>query len=168
MASALPGGFAGVDVFFVLSGFLITSIILHDLRNRSFSLREFYLRRIQRLLPNATLTIFVTILLWVIVLTPSSTVKAARHGLATLFSLSNFYLVRSVGGYWGDAAASYPLLHTWSLAVEEQFYLLFPTLLLLVVRRRPARTHILLGLLILMSFGLTILLSESYPSATAY
>jgi peptidoglycan/LPS O-acetylase OafA/YrhL len=98
--SSLRGGFTGVDVFFVLSGYLITSIILHDLRDGGFSLRGFYPRRIQRL-------------------------------------LSNYYLIRYAGGYRGDSAASFPLLHTWSLALDEQFYLLFPTALWLIARRRP-------------------------------
>jgi len=136
LPSALRGGFTGVDVFFVLSGYLITSVILHDIRGGSFSMREFYLRRIQRLLPNALLTVLFTLALASVALLPSQAVKVARHGLWTIFNLSNLYIWRSVGGYWGDSAASVPLLHTWSLAVEEQFYLLFPITLLFLSRRR--------------------------------
>jgi peptidoglycan/LPS O-acetylase OafA/YrhL len=157
-----------VDVFFVLSGYLITSIILHDLRDGSFSLREFYARRIQRLLPNATLTIFVTVLLWFVILTPSAAISTARHGLATMFSLSNFYLVRYAGGYWGNSAASFPLLHTWSLAVEEQFYLLFPTVLWLIIKRPGRRARRIVGALLVVSFGLGIFLTSAYPTAGFY
>ena len=118
LPGAMRGGFTGVDVFFVLSGYLISSVILHDLRDGHFSLGEFYRRRIQRLLPNAVLTVFVTMLLSAIVLTPFTAVRVAKHGLLTLFNLSNVYIWRHVGGYWGDIAASMPLLHTWSLSVE--------------------------------------------------
>lgn len=166
--SALRGGFTGVDVFFVLSGYLITSIILHDLRDGKFSLREFYARRVQRLLPNATLTIFVTALLWFVVLTPSSAISTARHGLATMFSLSNFYVLQYAGGYWGNSAASFPLLHTWSLAVEEQFYLLFPTVLWLIAKRPGKRARITVGLMFVVGLGLGIFLTSAYPTAGFY
>src|SRR5216684_3690975 len=121
----LKGGFAGVDVFFVLSGFLITSILLHDIRDGSFSMREFYLRRVQRLLPNVVVTVFAVVLLWTLLMPPSQAIQAGRHGLWTILNLSNIYIWRNLGGYWGDAAEWAPLLHTWSLAVEEQFYLFF-------------------------------------------
>lgn len=166
--TALKGGFVGVDVFFVLSGYLITSIILHDLRDGSFSLRRFYERRIQRLLPNATLTIFVTVLLWLILLTPSAALSTAKHGLATMFSLSNFYLVEYAGGYWSTSASSFPLLHTWSLAVEEQFYLIFPTILWLIVRRPGRRAILIVGGMLSALLVLGIGMSHYYPDAAFY
>src|SRR5260221_14767952 len=95
----LPGGFVGVDVFFVLSGYLITSVILFDIRNASFSLREFYLRRVQRLLPNAVLMITVTVSICAVMLPTSS---VSRHGLWALVNLSNIFIWRHSGGYWGD------------------------------------------------------------------
>ena len=81
---AMRGGFTGVDVFFVLSGFLITSVILPDIKARRFSLMEFYFRRIQRLVPNSVATIFGTVVLWWFFMPPSLTAKVAQHGLWTL------------------------------------------------------------------------------------
>jgi peptidoglycan/LPS O-acetylase OafA/YrhL len=95
----LTGGFTGVDVFFVLSGFLITSIILHDLKDGSFSLREFYLRRVQRLLPNVVLTVLTTVLLWTILMPPGPAHQAAIHGLWTIFNLSNIYIWRTQASF---------------------------------------------------------------------
>lgn len=94
---ALTGGFTGVDVFFVLSGFLITSIIVRDVTRGVFSLREFYLRRIQRLLPNIIVTVVAVVVLWTVFLPPSAAVGAGRHGLWTLFNLSNIY---SLAEFW--------------------------------------------------------------------
>jgi peptidoglycan/LPS O-acetylase OafA/YrhL len=166
LPSAMRGGFTGVDVFFVLSGYLISSVILHDLREGRFSFGEFYRRRIQRLLPNAVLTVFVTILLSAVVLTPFTALRVAKHGLLTLFNLSNVYVWRNVGGYWGDDAASMPLLHAWSLSVEEQFYLVFPALLWGLARgRRPHRQLLALAA---MSLALCLYATARSPTAAFY
>lgn len=165
---AMSGGFTGVDVFFVLSGFLITSIILHDVAAGTFSMREFYLRRIQRLLPNLVVTVLATVLLWYFFLTHSTAGQVARQGVWTLFSVSNFYIWKHLGGYWGDAAEWSPLTHTWSLAVEEQFYMIFPALLLLLGRLRFLRTHTGLMLGTVASFVLCYFGTQSHPMATFY
>jgi peptidoglycan/LPS O-acetylase OafA/YrhL len=162
----LRGGFTGVDVFFVLSGYLITSVILYDIRDGKFSFREFYLRRIQRLLPNAILMIFVTVGLCFLLLLPSMAVEVARHGLWVMFNLSNFYIWHNAGGYWGDSASALPLLHTWSLAVEEQFYLLFPLTLSLLARRK--NLFIITACLSLISLALSIYGTRTHPTATFY
>jgi peptidoglycan/LPS O-acetylase OafA/YrhL len=166
MPSALKGGFTGVDVFFVLSGYLITSVILHDIRNGNFSMPEFYLRRIQRLLPNAVAMVTFTLAVYLICLLPSMAVQVAKHGLWAIFNLSNVYILRSFGGYWGDSATCAPLLHTWSLAVEEQFYLAFP-LTLWLLSRRVSIFAVTIGFL-LVSFALNIYGTGSHPSATFY
>lgn len=163
---SLQGGFTGVDVFFVLSGYLISSVILHDLQAGKFSLREFYIRRIQRLLPNAVATIVATVVVSYFVLLPSQSAKGATHGIWALFNLSNFYIWRSIGGYWADSAASMPLLHTWSLAVEEQFYIVFPTLLLFLFRR--SRMFGVVAALTAASFALSFYGSTRYPNITFY
>ncbi len=165
---ALKGGFTGVDVFFVLSGFLITSIVLHDIRDGSFSIREFYLRRVQRLLPNIVVTVLAVLLLWTLLMPPSMAVQAARHGIWTLFNLSNIYIWRNLGGYWGDAAEWAPLLHTWSLGVEEQFYLFFPGSLLLLARVQRARVLAWLVAATVLSLGLWLYGSKNNPVATFY
>jgi len=166
MPRVLRGGFTGVDVFFVLSGYLITSVILHDIRNGNFSMREFYLRRIQRLLPNAVVMVIVTVLLSLVFLLPSMAVKVAGHGLWAISNLSNVYILRNFGGYWGDLATTAPLLHTWSLAVEEQFYLAFPLTLFLLSRR----TNLLAVTVCisLASLALSIYGTGMNPAATFY
>lgn len=166
MPRVFKGGFTGVDVFFVLSGYLITSVILHDIRNETFSMREFYLRRIQRLLPNAVAMVTVTVAVYLIFLLPSMAVKVAGHGLWAIFNLSNVYILRSFGGYWGDSANSAPLLHTWSLAVEEQFYLAFP--LILCVLSRRTSICLVTVFLSLGSFALYVYTAGVHPEATFY
>lgn len=165
---ALIGGFTGVDVFFVLSGFLITSIVLHDIRDGSFSLREFYLRRIQRLLPNIIVLVLSVLVLWTLLLPPSSATQPARHGLWTLFNLSNIYIWDNLGGYWGTDAEWAPLTHTWSLGIEEQFYLFFPGTLLLLTRFQPSRVWIWLTVATVFSFGICLYGTQAHPTATFY
>lgn len=164
--NALSGGFSGVDVFFVLSGFLITSIILHDIGTGEFSLREFYLRRIQRLMPNVVVTVLGVVVLWSLLLPPSTARQTATHGLWALFSLSNVFIWKNLGGYWGNAAELAPLTHTWSLGVEEQFYLLFPVTLLLLTR--AGRVSRWLGVLTALSAAFCIYQTQSSPSAAFY
>lgn len=166
--AALRGGFTGVDVFFVLSGFLITSIILHDIREGSFSLAEFYKRRVQRLMPNIVATVLVTLVLWRVFLPPTAVVQAARHAIWTLLNLSNVFIWRTFGGYWGDSAASAPLLHTWSLAVEEQFYLLFPGSLVLLARFQRRRVFWWLVAAGVSSLALCIWGTSAHPVPTFY
>ncbi|MDR1146452.1 MAG: acyltransferase [Verrucomicrobiales bacterium] len=126
---ALGGGFMGVDVFFVISGFLITSLIAHDLKLGVFSFREFYLRRAQRLLPNALTVIAVTLALWTLLMPPGWWRTLGRQGVPTLLNWANVYIFHKQGDYWGESAVLSPLTHFWSLGVEEQFYLLWPLLL---------------------------------------
>ncbi|HEX2855774.1 MAG TPA: acyltransferase family protein [Opitutaceae bacterium] len=165
---ALSGGFAGVDVFFVLSGFLITSVIRRDLRHGSFSLKEFYLRRIQRLLPNAVATVLGVLFLWTWFMPPGAVVQPAVHGLWSLLNLSNFYVWKYLGGYWGNAAEWAPLTHFWSLGVEEQFYLLFPGALLLLQRLSFGRLRFWLLLATAISFCLCLHGTFTRPTATFY
>lgn len=165
---ALPGGFTGVDVFFVLSGYLIASVILYDLRDGTFTMREFYLRRVQRLLPNAATTVLVTVALAAVLLPPLEAAGTARHGVWTLLNVSNLYIWRNVGGYWGNSGEYTPFLHTWSLAVEEQFYAFFPAVLLVLSRRRAARIVGVIALLVLGSFALSLWGSSHKPGATFY
>ena len=166
--NSLRGGFTGVDVFFVLSGFLLGGIVLQDIATGSFSMREFYLRRIQRLAPEMILTVLAVLLLWSVCLPPSAAQAAGRHGIWTLANLSNFYIWKNLGGYWGESAALAPLLHTWSLAVEEQFYLFFPGFLLLLARfgRGSVRFGLLLGAG--LSLGLCVFWTPQHGNAAFY
>ena len=131
------GGFVGVDVFFVISGFLITSLLFNEaVATGRVSLSAFYARRVRRLMPAGLLVVAVTLLLGGLFMPPASDEQRslARSALAVAFFGSNFYFFRTSGGYFDDPSFSMPLLHTWSLAIEEQYYLLWPLLMLLVFR----------------------------------
>ena len=131
---ALPGGFVGVDVFFVISGYLITTILLEDRRKGSYSLAKFYERRARRILPALFLVMVACIpfaLLW---MPPYELQTFARSMAFASFFVSNFHFLENVRGYFTAANEYQPLLHTWSLGVEEQFYLVFPLLLGLVLK----------------------------------
>ncbi len=120
------GGFVGVDVFFVISGFLISSIIAAKAEAGRFSFRDFYLGRVRRIIPPLVATVAVTFIASAFILTPDDFQRFSRSAVAALASASNivFYLE---AGYWDTASELKPLLHTWSLGgVEEQFYLVWP------------------------------------------
>jgi len=139
----LPAGFAGVDVFFVISGFVITALILRQLDAGRFSLVEFYVRRIKRLLPALVLMLVVVLVLSFLLESPLGPQQTtAKTGVGAMLLVANVVILRTSGDYFDAAATTNPLLHVWSLSVEEQFYLGFSVLLLLawtVGRRSPAR-----------------------------
>jgi peptidoglycan/LPS O-acetylase OafA/YrhL len=119
---AFPGGFVGVDVFFVISGYLITGTILPEIESGSFSLVQFYERRVRRILPALLVMLLVVTVVAYLVLLPLDLERYARSLIAALFSVSNVTFWREAG-YFDTRSLAKPLLHTWSLAVEEQFYL---------------------------------------------
>ena len=160
----IPGGFVGVDIFFVISGFLISSLILDRLKNDSFSFLEFYGRRIRRLFPALTVVLLTVLVLGWFALPPAEYAALGRNTLAGAAFVANIQTYSEVG-YFDAPAATKPLLHLWSLGVEEQFYFAFPALLLLCWRYRAMSSLALLGTL---SFGLNIVLVRSYPSFTFY
>ena len=129
----LPGGFLGVDVFFVISGFLITSLILPSIQEGTFSLKVFYLRRARRLLPAFVLVALSTALVSWFILEPSRMQDFTDSLIFAVFGLSNMHFMFQ-DPYWADSASTLPLLHTWSLGVEEQFYLVFPALLIIATK----------------------------------
>jgi len=131
--SGFSGGFVGVDVFFVISGFLITSIIIKDLDAGCFSFAHFYERRIRRILPAYFCMIAGTFTLSWFILLPLDFKDFALSGLSSVFYVSNYYFWTDTG-YFGGMAAEKPLVHTWSLGVEEQFYILYPLFLFLLYK----------------------------------
>jgi peptidoglycan/LPS O-acetylase OafA/YrhL len=140
-AGLLPGGFVGVDIFFVISGFLITGILLRELERGEMSIAGFYHRRVKRLFPALFVMLAAVLIAGAVVLAPSDFAELGRTAISTVFFVSNFDFY-SLSGYFDGAAADKPLLHTWSLAVEEQFYIVFPLLLALLWRH--ARRHLAL------------------------
>lgn len=132
----VPGGFIGVDVFFVISGFLITSIIKQEINEGAFSFRDFWARRVRRILPALIFVTAVTLAVsYAFVFRPDQQ-AIGKQAFTALLSVANFYFWRRKDDYWGSAAEESPFLHTWSLSVEEQFYLLFPIAMWLILRFR--------------------------------
>jgi len=163
------GGFIGVDIFFVISGYLITSIILKELiTTGSFSFKHFYQRRIRRILPALLFVMLVSLpFAWMYFL-PSSLVDFSKSILYSLGFSSNFYFYYSGQVYGAESGLLKPFLHTWSLSVEEQFYILFPIVLLITFKYfRKYLIHILiLGFVI--SLGLADWGSRNHPSFNFY
>jgi len=125
------GGFVGVDIFFVISGYLITAFVATELKGDRFSLVSFYVRRVKRIAPALLVTLFLVIGAGYFLLPPGDYVGLARSSLFALGGASNFYFLNNTG-YFDAAAETMPLLHTWSLGVEEQFYVMWPSLLILL------------------------------------
>ncbi len=138
--TVLPGGFIGVDVFFVLSGYLITGLLVTGIeKDGGLDLLQFYARRARRLLPAAALTLLVTLLVSMVVLAPQELMFTSRAARATAVYLSNMFFAVNAADYFSADVETNPLLHTWSLAVEEQFYLFWPLLILLSMKARSRR-----------------------------
>lgn len=157
-APQLSGGFVGVDVFFVISGYLITRIIWRELQQQRFSLRRFYERRARRILPVLFTVLLLTGLAGLALLSPVELLDLGVTMLGALFFVSNFVLYAQVD-YFANLAHAKPLLHTWSLAVEEQFYIFFPLILGAVLRYFGTRwVRVLLWVSLLLSLGLTLLI----------
>jgi peptidoglycan/LPS O-acetylase OafA/YrhL len=158
----VPGGFFAVDIFFVISGFVITAMLLREhAATGTISLRRFYARRARRLLPSLALVVGVTMLLGLLLLSPFTWGQLAPAGLSSLFAVSNVYFAVATDGYFQTSSDAAPLLHTWSLSVEEQFYLVFPTvMLLLLARGRRLRVLVwAVAIVTVLSFVLCVVLT---------
>jgi peptidoglycan/LPS O-acetylase OafA/YrhL len=165
----VPGGYMGVDVFFVISGYLITNIITREMEQGHFSLLRFYERRIRRIIPALvvmTISILVLGTIWIL---PVSFERISGSALAAMLFLANFHFWKSASNYFAPASETDPFLHTWSLAVEEQFYLLFPVLFVLLFQLGRRRTVVnVMGLLLVASFVLTLTSYAFAPTATFF
>jgi peptidoglycan/LPS O-acetylase OafA/YrhL len=158
----LPGGFIGVDLFFVISGYLITSIIRTELDAGTFTLRSFWERRIRRIFPALLFLVTAILLLIYLLGMPYIMARQIVHQCGyALLSFANIKFYQQVGDYWGEKAESIPLLHTWSLSVEEQFYLCLPILLVLLYRLLKGKGMlVVVGGLALLSFALCLAQDE--------
>ena len=171
----LSGGFIGVDVFFVISGYLITGLLVAELReNGRISYRRFFARRARRLLPMLGVTTALTLVFGSILLVPDPGLRwLAQSVVAVAVSASNVFFLLKTNDYFGATAESLPLLNTWSLAVEEQFYLVWPGLLWVAWRISHARrtrwiAPVLLVGLSVGSLVLAVALTASRPSYAFY
>ncbi len=163
---ALPGGYAGVDIFFVISGFLITGIILDALRRGTFSFLAFYARRSRRILPALLLVLGASLATAWLILLPDQLADFGKHLLGAALFSSNFLLWHDAG-YFDTATMEKPLRHLWSLAVEEQFYLVWPLLLCWLYRSRLNIKKTLITLL-LVSFAINVVRIKTYPDEIFY
>ena len=161
--AGVAGGFVGVDVFFVISGFLITGLLLRE-RERSgrIALLSFYARRARRLLPAAIVVLVVTLVAAMNLIAPLDRPGVGLDGAAAAISIGNIRFALASGDYFATVAAPSPFLHFWSLAVEEQFYLVWPALILLVARGRHARAIVAVALvgIVIASFGANLILTD--------
>lgn len=160
------GGFVGVDIFLVLSGYLIGGLILGEIDEGRFSLVGFYERRVRRILPALLAMLAVSLLAGCILLPPDFR-RFGASLVATATMLSNVLFARG-GGYFHLDAEATPLLHTWSLAVEEQFYLVFPVLLLLARRRGMTVARIAMAAAALLSFAYSVWAVRAHPTLAFY
>jgi len=164
------GGFVGVDVFFVISGFLITRLILRDLREGTFSVVGFWERRIRRILPALCFMVGAVMLAGWFLLLPPAYASLAESAVWQVFLVANVFFWRNTG-YFSGAAEEMPLLHTWSLAVEEQFYLAVPVLLLAcwsLHRHRRTAVMLLVAAITIGSFAVSVYGVAFHKSAAFY
>lgn len=158
----VSGGFVGVDVFFVVSGYLITKILIEDVKYNKFKIINFYQRRARRILPALVVVCVCTVPFSYTYLDPIAFSDYGKSLLSLSVFVSNVYFALS-GGYFAEYVAAKPLLHTWSLSVEEQFYIVFPLLVLMCGRFGRLNLTLMIGCLSLLSIILAILLVEIYP-----
>lgn len=165
--SKVPGGFVGVDVFFVISGYLIGTIILSELASDKFSLLSFYERRVRRIFPALFVTLIVTSLFAYRFFLPSEMDEYAKSLVAATTSVSNIFFLH-LSGYFEGPAAMKPLLHTWSLAVEEQFYIFLPLFLMAIRKFSVSKQRVLVLAVALLSFSVSVWGAFHSPASTFY
>ncbi|MEZ5515134.1 MAG: acyltransferase family protein [Steroidobacteraceae bacterium] len=166
----LPGGFVGVDIFFVISGYLISRQIAANVAAGTFSLLEFYRRRIRRIMPMMLVVVAATLPTSLLIMTPEDGRAVAKSAVWSIASLANIHFWRDLDqSYFAQSSAELPLLHLWSLGVEEQFYLLWPLLLTLAVRKlRPIAVITLAIVATIASFQLASAIFPAQPTFAYY
>ena len=163
----LRGGFVGVDVFFVISGYLICSIIYREISQDEFSIARFYGRRFKRIIPALSVVLVFCLVFGALVLSPYEVRKLGDSVAATSLSISNFLFAKRTD-YFAGLAVTNPLLMTWSLAVEEQFYLVFPLLMLLFGKKNKRALLLLLATVSAVSFLCSIYFEFKQPAWNFY
>jgi peptidoglycan/LPS O-acetylase OafA/YrhL len=162
----IPGGFVGVDVFFVISGYLITGLIRRDLEEGRFAIRRFYARRIRRIFPALAVVLIACLALGGLLLAPSGFAQLGLHAAAGAAFVANLVLWAQ-SDYFAGTAESMPLLHLWSLGVEEQFYLVWP-LTLVLLSRKTTRLRPPLAAIAATSLALNLYQTGASPAAAFY
>ena len=167
---SISGGYVGVDIFFVISGFLITGIIATDVRAGTFTFARFYSRRMKRILPAFQLVGLTTLLAGALLLMPTDRLALIKSLIASTLFASNIYFLRATTGYFASDSDEMPLLHNWSLSVEEQFYLVWPLTLLVLLRFTNVKKHlpVILGGTVAGTFVLAEWAASRYAGAAYY
>lgn len=164
---SFPGGFVGVDVFFVVSGFLITGLLARRLDLGTFTIGDFYARRVRRIFPALGLVVAATLAVGWLVLFTDEFRSLASEATAGSFFVANFHFMQEAS-YFDTSAYTKPLLHLWSLAIEEQFYLVWPVIMLWALRRGRRATVTIVVLLTVASFAVNLYLAATDPSTAYY
>ena len=163
------GGFLGVDIFFVISGYLIGKILLNEFeRFGTINLKNFYEKRFRRIFPALLFTIFITTLLSIFILIPEQLVEFSKSFFASLVFYSNFFFYFISQEYGAGSSLIKPLIHTWSLSVEEQFYILFPLTLLIIYRFFKYKIDMIFIVIFLLSLFYAEYLSKFNNSLNFY
>lgn len=167
--SLFSGGFLGVDIFFVISGYLITSIILKEIyKTNNFSFINFYERRVRRIIPALLFVMLCSLPFAYLILLIDPIIDFSKSVISSIFFFSNFYF-NLTGNVYGEESTYYkPFLHTWSLSVEEQFYILFPVFLVLIIKFFKKYLSIFLSIGILISISFSQYLSIHHPGFNFY
>ncbi|EMG6525840.1 acyltransferase [Providencia rettgeri] len=167
--SAFSGGFIGVDVFFVISGFLITGIIIKSIDEHNFSLLNFFNRRIKRIIPNVALVALVTTIASMFILLPYDLSSAVDSLFFTSIYSANIYFMSSTAGYFSASSDEMPLLHMWSLSVEEQYYFIWPLVLIVIFKTfKMKKFGIVIFILSLISFFISQEVATENQGAAYY
>jgi peptidoglycan/LPS O-acetylase OafA/YrhL len=167
-SSLMPGGFVGVDIFFVISGYLITSQVQKEACNGTFSLKQFYKRRINRIVPALMPVLIATLAVGYFVLSPVDLVRMMKSACLTMIGLSNVLFWHEYGTYFAGKATEAPLLNTWSLGVEEQFYIIWPLLVILLLKISRKYAAIALGILTICAVIVSVVGVTFSPLASYY
>lgn len=162
----LPGGYLGVDIFFAISGYLITKIVYNEALEDRFSIVNFYMRRTRRIIPLVLFTTFIALVTGIFVMLPDDLENLSQSVIATNLFANNILLLKTSGDYWDIFNDYKPLMHTWSLGVEEQFYLVYPLIFLLFTGKR--KKWILPLLITLTCISLFLFLTATNTSARFY
>jgi peptidoglycan/LPS O-acetylase OafA/YrhL len=163
----LNGGYIGVDIFFVISGYLISSKIINDIKSNQFSIFDFWERRARRILPALFFVLAFSTLIAFFVFFPSDLMNFSASLISVITLTSNIYFSKTTG-YFQTTSDLIPLIHTWSLAVEEHFYLFFPILLVLWVKRNKRLLSFYIIGIFIISYSSCLFFSSNYTEATFF
>ena len=162
------GGFLGVDIFFVLSGYLISSIIKNEIHNNHFTFNNFIERRLRRIIPVFLLAILIALPLGYLFIMPTEMIDLAKSAISSSFILSNYYFHFTLSAYANISSFLKPLIHTWSLSVEGQFYLAYSLLIVFIYKFFKNKLTLIFIVISIISFTIAVWASYNHPGINFY